>query len=81
MHYVIIISIMIAYTWNLSHNFLSSVFCACVCMEHSSYNGINNEAIFIVWKKQKLLMINGELILQGETHLNTAPRPFSSKIN
>ena len=29
-------------------NFLSSVFCACVCMEHSSYNGINNEAIFIV---------------------------------
>ena len=26
-------------------------------------------------------MINGELILQGETHLNTAPRHFSSKIN
>lgn len=26
-------------------------------------------------------MINGELILQGETHLNTAPQPFSSKIN
>lgn len=50
-------------------------------MELSSYNGINNEAIFIVWKKQKLLMINGELILQGETHLNTAPQPFSSKIN
>ena len=76
MYYVIIISMMIAYAWNLRYNFLSSAFflqfvlhvCALSIL---SINGIN-EAIFIVWKKHKK---------QGETHLDTAHLPFSFKIN
>ena len=76
MYYVIIISMMIAYAWNLRYNFLSSAFflqfvlhvCALSIL---SINGIN-EAIFVVWKKHKK---------QGETHLDTAHLPFSFKIN